>query len=139
MELFFFFQKISSDKTGSKTLIFKRSKHNLLKTCIIFSIELFDSILFRIVDKLLKEHNITLSDGSCPAVPDCSRIKQTYRTYDGSCNNLKNPKIGMKNTPYQRILKNAYSDRKCFNLHVLCILRRKTFTSNKRSTSYLSG
>ena len=83
------------------------------------------------MDKLLKEHNITLSDGSCPAVPDCSRIKQTYRTYDGSCNNLKNPKIGMKNTPYQRILKNAYSDRKCFNLPVLLMYSQKKILESK--------
>ena len=89
------------------------------------------------MDKLLKEHNITLSDGSCPAVPDCSRIKQTYRTYDGSCNNLKNPKIGMKNTPYQRILKNAYSDRKCFILPELSILRKKTL--HVKQKVYLSG
>ena len=87
------------------------------------------------MDKLLKDHNITLNDGSCPAVPDCSRIKQNYRTFDGSCNNLQNPKIGMKNTPYQRIMKNAYSDRK--SCYLPLSLRKKN--PSRQTKGLLSG
>ena len=32
------------------------------------------------------------------------------RTYDGSCNNKRSPKWGMRGTPLVRILKNAYAD-----------------------------
>ena len=42
----------------------------------------------------------------------CSNVPEKYRKYDGSCNNLKHPKLGWAHTPYQRILPNAYPDRK---------------------------
>lgn len=35
-----------------------------------------------------------------------------YRSYDGSCNNLKNPVWGMPNTPYNRMLPPNYGDGK---------------------------
>ena len=35
-----------------------------------------------------------------------------HRSFDGSCNNLKEPKFGMRGTPYQRILENDYADGK---------------------------
>lgn len=39
----------------------------------------------------------------------CS-ANDTYRTYDGSCNNLEHPTWGMSNTPFVRIIKPQYSD-----------------------------
>ena len=45
----------------------------------------------------------------CPADPICNK-EDKYRSIDGSCNNLENPKFGQVLTPVQRILKNAYAD-----------------------------
>jgi len=44
----------------------------------------------------------------CPPQPRCS---SRYRTFDGSCNNKRNPKYGQALTPLQRILPNAYADQ----------------------------
>ena len=46
---------------------------------------------------------------NCPATPSCDE-KNPFRTPDGSCNNLKNPKFGMSGTPLKRILPNKYAD-----------------------------
>ena len=48
---------------------------------------------------------------SCPEVitcPDSSQLK--YAPVDGSCHNLRNPDWGYSNTPFERILGNAYAD-----------------------------
>ena len=48
---------------------------------------------------------------SCPEVitcPDSSQLK--YAPVDGSCHNLRNPDWGKSNTPFERILGNAYAD-----------------------------
>nr|XP_023017889.1 peroxidase-like [Leptinotarsa decemlineata] len=46
----------------------------------------------------------------CGTPPEsCSDTK--YRSYDGSCNNLKNPVSGTPNTPYNRLLPANYEDR----------------------------
>ncbi|XP_074040199.1 peroxidase [Leptinotarsa decemlineata] len=46
----------------------------------------------------------------CGTPPEsCSDTK--YRSYDGSCNNLKNPVLGTPNTPYNRLLPANYEDR----------------------------
>ena len=37
----------------------------------------------------------------------CSDKTKMYRTFDGSCNNLKEPLYGRAETPFQRILKEA--------------------------------
>ena len=37
-----------------------------------------------------------------------------YRSFDGSCNNLKSTKFGMRGTPFQRILENDYADGELF-------------------------
>ena len=34
-----------------------------------------------------------------------------FRTFDGSCNNKRNPKYGQALTPLQRVLPNAYADQ----------------------------
>jgi peroxidase len=33
-----------------------------------------------------------------------------YRSFDGTCNNLKNPLIGSKETPFKRLLPPEYDD-----------------------------
>lgn len=43
-----------------------------------------------------------------PSIAPCTKGK--YRTYDGSCNNLGNPRLGVANTPYGRLLPPKYSD-----------------------------
>jgi hypothetical protein len=47
-------------------------------------------------------------------------VLYTFRSFDGSCNNLKEPKFGMRGTPFQRILENDYADGK------LCRFVKKT-------------
>ena len=51
----------------------------------------------------------TLESDQCRADPICNK-EDKYRSIDGSCNNLQNPKFGQVMTPVQRILKNAYAD-----------------------------
>jgi peroxidase len=48
----------------------------------------------------------------CPGDPVCSRsaARDPYRTYDGSCNNLKHTGWGKSNMPYTRILPPDYED-----------------------------
>ncbi|XP_075231368.1 peroxidase-like [Lycorma delicatula] len=46
----------------------------------------------------------------CPEVPLGPCINSKYRTIDGSCNNLKNPRWGTPNTRYARLLAPKYSD-----------------------------
>ncbi len=42
--------------------------------------------------------------------PQCdSVLKSKFRTFDGTCNNLKEPNYGRANTPFQRILPSEYS------------------------------
>ena len=48
-------------------------------------------------------------DDFCPPTPICNSSNK-YRTIDGSCNNLRNPKFGQAFTPLQRLLPNAYAD-----------------------------
>ncbi|XP_069703374.1 peroxidase isoform X2 [Periplaneta americana] len=43
-----------------------------------------------------------------PQVGPCQKSK--YRTFDGSCNNLNNPTLGVANTRYGRLLPPKYSD-----------------------------
>jgi len=48
----------------------------------------------------------------CPGDPVCNRFanREPYRTYDGSCNNLRHTAWGKSNTPYTRILPPDYED-----------------------------
>ncbi|XP_018575334.1 peroxidase [Anoplophora glabripennis] len=48
----------------------------------------------------------TLGCGTPPAA--CPQAR--YRSYDGSCNNLRNPVLGTPNTPYTRLLPPNYAD-----------------------------
>ncbi|KAJ8985608.1 hypothetical protein NQ317_015101 [Molorchus minor] len=50
----------------------------------------------------------SLGCGSPPA--NCPR--SPYRSFDGSCNNLRNPVLGTPNTPYTRLLPPNYADGK---------------------------
>ena len=45
-----------------------------------------------------------------------------YRSFDGSCNNLKNLWWGQSETPYKRWLEPDYSDRNNFILYSLFIV-----------------
>lgn len=44
--------------------------------------------------------------------PPASCPSTRYRSYDGSCNNLRNPVWGTPNTPYTRLLPANYGDGK---------------------------
>ena len=46
---------------------------------------------------------------NCPPQPACD-TKNKFRTPDGSCNNLKNPKYGMSATPLKRLMPSKYDD-----------------------------
>lgn len=48
----------------------------------------------------------------CPGDPICpvNAIRDKYRTYDGSCNNLRHTAWGKSNTPYTRLLPPDYED-----------------------------
>ncbi|CAG9836265.1 unnamed protein product [Diabrotica balteata] len=48
----------------------------------------------------------TLGCGNPPASCPSTR----YRSYDGSCNNFRNPILGTPNTPYTRLLPQNYGD-----------------------------
>ncbi|KAJ8915001.1 hypothetical protein NQ315_002526 [Exocentrus adspersus] len=48
----------------------------------------------------------TLGCGTAPA--SCPQTR--YRSYDGTCNNLRNPVLGSPNTPYTRLLPPKYAD-----------------------------
>lgn len=45
----------------------------------------------------------------CFVAPKCD-FKNSYRTFDGTCNNLEKSNLGAANTPYRRILKTTYKD-----------------------------
>ncbi|KAG7174694.1 Chorion peroxidase-like 11, partial [Homarus americanus] len=57
---------------------------------------------------------ISISDtviaNSCPAPPRCEEKDRFYRTIDGSCNNLQNPRWGQARTTFQRLRPPQYSD-----------------------------
>ena len=67
-----------------------------------------------------RETDLTLLESSLSGqlVGEVSRMDQgcnadaMYRTMDGSCNNLANPKQGATTTPIPRLMDNAYSDGK---------------------------
>lgn len=53
----------------------------------------------------------TVFESSCSPTPSCSvATAKTYRTFDGSCNNLESPKLGQSSTPLIRLLPPAYAD-----------------------------
>jgi len=54
-----------------------------------------------------------------------------YRSFDGTCNNLKNPSLGSKNTPFTRLLPPAYTDK--------VWLPRGVTEYNKKTGGYVSS
>lgn len=48
----------------------------------------------------------------CGTAPASACQKTRYRSYDGTCNNLRNPVLGTPNSPYTRLLGPKYGDGK---------------------------
>lgn len=58
------------------------------------------------------------TDGSinCPfSRPVACNPRAKYRTITGLCNNLKNPRFGSANTPFERSLPSVYNDGKSYS------------------------
>ncbi|XP_071051803.1 peroxidasin homolog [Onthophagus taurus] len=60
----------------------------------------------------LQDLTNVILDEQCPfkAVPRCGLASKRYRTADGSCNNLKFPRLGTALSPLQRFLPPVYDD-----------------------------
>ncbi|XP_050733451.1 peroxidase-like isoform X2 [Eriocheir sinensis] len=52
----------------------------------------------------------SIIENTCPRRPNCGKKENFYRTIDGSCNNLQNPRNGQARTPFTRITPPRYSD-----------------------------
>lgn len=52
----------------------------------------------------------------CGSGPNFCHTEIKYRSLDGSCNNLKNPKWGSAGSEYGRILPANFSDSKLFGI-----------------------
>ncbi|CAG7827366.1 unnamed protein product, partial [Allacma fusca] len=46
----------------------------------------------------------------CPAPARCRKASRTFRTLDGSCNNLQDPAMGTAFTPLIRLIRPQYAD-----------------------------
>ncbi|KAJ8973693.1 hypothetical protein NQ317_013398 [Molorchus minor] len=69
---------------------------------------------FGIPDFVPPPRPTTSTDGNCARRPaSCPQTK--YRSIDGSCNNLRNPIIGIPLTPYTRLLPPQYADARSGN------------------------
>jgi hypothetical protein len=60
--------------------------------------------------KSFKSSNVAALRSRCPSMSPCGINK--YRKIDGSCNNLRQPKMGQSLTPLSRVLEPAYADGK---------------------------
>ena len=60
------------------------------------------------------DSSVPVIDQRCPWTPEpvCTEIHRRFRTFDGSCNNLKVPNFGRAGTPLQRILEPSYGGLK---------------------------
>ena len=72
--------------------------------------------LFHTPGKLLKENELAhmFEESGCSMasyMPTCNQIAQmSYRTIDGTCNNLQQPLQGAANTPFQRLIPGFYEN-----------------------------
>ena len=73
------------------------SLHTLSLDFVIIII-FFSTIRFNFVGADIRG---TRLEADCPALPECP-VEDKYRTFDGSCNNLKNTEWGRANTDVQR-------------------------------------
>ena len=60
----------------------------------------------------------TMMERDCPRNPTCDP-RSRYRSIDGSCNNLRNTKLGMALTPLRRVLYNNYDDGKLARFFII--------------------
>lgn len=54
-----------------------------------------------------------------PPLGGCPNTR--YRSYDGSCNNLRNPIWGTPQTPYTRLLPPIYGDGKSYSYYLIVL------------------
>ena len=54
---------------------------------------------------------VTVSSQYCPFKTITCDANNRYQSFDGTCNNLRNPLLGSVNTPYKRYLSPAYDDK----------------------------
>lgn len=60
--------------------------------------------------KLNSTSEVNVESTNCPFKPIQCNSTYKYQSFDGICNNLKNPLYGSANTPYKRILSPVYAD-----------------------------
>ena len=53
----------------------------------------------------------TINSTYCPFKQSISSPSSTYRSYDGSCNNVNNPLNGIINMPFKRVLPPAHDEK----------------------------
>lgn len=58
---------------------------------------------------------------TCPfQIPICTPMSMTYRTADGSCNNIKDVPMGAAYTRQRRMMENSYEDGKNLVEKIIC-------------------
>ena len=106
----------------------KKSKSLLFNFTILFiSVYVFNTTTFKnvwvtctfslIESKATNVENLKSLEPICPWVEhkrECTRKDREYRTFNGICNNLKEPLYGLAGTPFQRIIEDTdYNSDPC--------------------------
>ena len=109
-----------SSGMGQKTRCLVSLMHTANKSKICNSFSMHYNASFPALTSMDRETDLTLLESSLSSqlVGEVLRMDEEcnadamYRTMDGSCNNLVNPKQGATATPIPRLMDNAYSDGK---------------------------